>query len=100
MCPLPETHRLPGLGQKVVILFLQALGQSLQVLQFLIHGLGKLQSLLGTEWGRGQVGHMGERKTEITDVDPLRATEKFQTETQRKKEGKRLSVGDRNPVST
>lgn len=32
LCPLPKTHRLPGLGQKAAVLFLQALGQSLQIL--------------------------------------------------------------------
>lgn len=75
LCPLSRTHRLPGLGQEAAILFLQALGQSLQVLQLLIHGLGKLQSLLGTEWGVGQVGHTRERKAEITEIGPLRETE-------------------------
>lgn len=54
LCPLPRTHRLPGLGQEAAILLLQALGQSLQILQLLIHSLGTLQSLLGTEWGRGR----------------------------------------------
>lgn len=54
LCPLPRTHRLPGLGQEPAILFLQVLGQSLQVLQLLIHSLGTLQSLLGTEWGLGR----------------------------------------------
>lgn len=76
--PLPKTHRVPGLGQKAAVLFLQALGQSLQVLQLLIHAPGKLQSLLGTGGG-GEVGHRRERKTEVTEVDPLRATEKSQS---------------------
>ena len=75
--PLPETHRVPGLGQKAAVLFLQALGQSLQVLQLLIHAPGKLQSLLGTGGG-GEEGHRRERKTEVTEVDPLTATEKSQ----------------------
>lgn len=106
--PLPKTHRVPGLGQKAAVLFLQALGQSLQVLQLLIHAPGQLQSLLGTGWG-GEVGHRRERKilwsqVEVTEVDPLRATEKSQrlrgvgTETYReghrdpaRNEGKRQS---------
>jgi hypothetical protein len=51
------------LSQKVAILLLQILGQSLQVFQLFIHGLGKLQSLLGAEWGRGK-DHMMGRKAE------------------------------------
>ena len=102
MYPLPKTHRVPGLGQKAAVLFLQALGQSLQVLQLLIHAPGELQSLLGTGGG-GEVGHRRERKilwsqVEVTEVDPLRATEKSQrlrgvgTETYREEH--------RDPVST
>lgn len=64
---MPRTYCLPGLGQKAVILFLQALGQALQVLQLLIHSLGKLQSLLGTEWGQGQVGHENDEGRNHTD---------------------------------
>lgn len=73
LCPLPRTHRLPGLGQEAAILFLQALGQSLQVLQLLIHSLGTLQSLLGTEWGWGRGPHR--RETETRETDPLRQSE-------------------------
>lgn len=109
-CPLPRTYCLPGLGQKAVILFLQALGQALQVLQLLIHSLGKLQSLLGTEWGQGQVGHESEEgrnhtdrvsqqdrsNREIPDRHPeMRETEARERETgTQKKRGKEPSTGE------
>lgn len=113
LCPLPGTYCLPGLGQKTAVLFLQALGQALQVLQLLIHGLGELQGLLGAE-GAGHVA-TGARKTETTDGDPPRETEATEKNPRgwgdgdperggqrlrEKRRGAKLNMGDRDQVST
>lgn len=79
---MPRTYRLPGLGQETAILFLQALGQTLQVLQLLIYSLGKLQGLLGTVWGRGHVSHERGRQTTGEIHSETEATEKSRTETE------------------
>lgn len=63
LSPLPRTYCLPGLGQKAAVLFLQALGQTLQVFQLFFHRLSKLQSLLGASEGRARRAPRA-RKTE------------------------------------
>lgn len=88
--PLARNPPCAGPGPEgCAVLFLQALGQSLQVLQLLIHAPGKLQSLLGTGGG-GEVGHRRERKTEVTggrspeqQRNLFRALERGGTETYR-----------------
>lgn len=96
LSPLPRTYCLPGLGQKAVVLFLQALGQTLQVFQLFIHGLGKLQSLLGAGGGRARRARRV-RKTENTETDSLRGKKQQKSQTDLETQGDRDQRGGQRP---
>lgn len=103
--PLPGTHRLPGLGQEAAILILQALGQRLQVLQLLVHGLGTLQGLLGAEGGRTRGKQRPERQSHSGSQKQQRNPDRdlggrgVGHGNPEGKAGKEPSTGHRDPVS-
>lgn len=103
--PLPRTHHLPGLGQEAAILLLQALGQRLQVLQLLVHGLGTLQGLLGAEGSRTREKQRPERQSHSESRKQQRNPDRdlggggVGHRNPEGKAGKEPSTGHRDPVS-